>query len=139
MQERVKRSDDRFSTNGLVVQWQPDLMEVVVGVERIQQPKTWVERAYENHGELQRLGKELSLALHYDPKYHDFSTLDFPSSDVERDFQIKLGMAMTVVMNKVQRDMGIDDAQYAGLDRPGVNRLIRLLRKARDAAFGADA
>lgn len=28
---------------------------------------------------------------------------------------------------------------YVQLDRPGINRLIRLLRKARDAAYGADA
>lgn len=28
---------------------------------------------------------------------------------------------------------------FADLDRDGINRLIRLLRKARDAAFGADA
>jgi hypothetical protein len=28
---------------------------------------------------------------------------------------------------------------YATLDRAGINRLIRALRKARDAAFGADA
>ena len=28
---------------------------------------------------------------------------------------------------------------YVSLDRDGLNRLIRVLRKARDAAFGADA
>jgi hypothetical protein len=28
---------------------------------------------------------------------------------------------------------------FASLDRDGVNRLIRVLRRARDAAFGADA
>lgn len=28
---------------------------------------------------------------------------------------------------------------FAALDRAGVNRLIRTLRRARDAAFGADA
>lgn len=31
------------------------------------------------------------------------------------------------------------DAHYLSLDRNGVNRLIRSLRKARDQAFGADA
>lgn len=31
------------------------------------------------------------------------------------------------------------DAHYTDLDRDGINRLIRSLRKARDAAFGADA
>jgi hypothetical protein len=28
---------------------------------------------------------------------------------------------------------------YVDLDRDGINRMIRILRKARDAAFGADA
>jgi hypothetical protein len=28
---------------------------------------------------------------------------------------------------------------WTDLDRPGINRLIRLLRKARDSAYGADA
>lgn len=31
------------------------------------------------------------------------------------------------------------DGWYCHLDRAGVNRLIRTLRKARDAAYGADA
>lgn len=31
------------------------------------------------------------------------------------------------------------EAHYLDLDRAGVNRLIRSLRKARDQAFGADA
>jgi hypothetical protein len=31
------------------------------------------------------------------------------------------------------------DGWHATLDREGVNRLIRVLRKARDSAFGADA
>ncbi|MFJ9387691.1 hypothetical protein ACIRON_02650 [Nocardioides sp. NPDC101246] len=33
-------------------------------------------------------------------------------------------------------DMG---AEHSHMDRDGINRLIRTLRKARDAAFGADA
>lgn len=31
------------------------------------------------------------------------------------------------------------DARYVSLDRDGINRLIRALRKARDQAFGTDA
>lgn len=31
------------------------------------------------------------------------------------------------------------ESHYTTLDREGINRLIRSLRKARDAAFGADA
>lgn len=32
-----------------------------------------------------------------------------------------------------------DDGLYVDLDRAGINRLIRSLRKARDQAYGADA
>lgn len=31
------------------------------------------------------------------------------------------------------------DSEFMQLDRDGLNRLIRLLRKARDGAYGADA
>lgn len=34
---------------------------------------------------------------------------------------------------------GEHDPHYLELDRSGINRLIRALRKARDQAFGADA
>lgn len=36
------------------------------------------------------------------------------------------------------RDPG-SGGQYATFDRQGINRLIRTLRKARDAAYGSDA
>lgn len=32
-----------------------------------------------------------------------------------------------------------NDGMYVSLDREGVNRLIRVLRRARDQAFGSDA
>jgi hypothetical protein len=45
--------------------------------------------------------------------------------------------------NDVQVGAGIDDdyesGQFFHLDRHEINRLIRTLRKARDAAFGSDA
>jgi hypothetical protein len=33
----------------------------------------------------------------------------------------------------------VDEGQFVDLDRDSINRLIRTLRKARDAAYGADA
>lgn len=36
-------------------------------------------------------------------------------------------------------DRGFRPQMHLDLDRDGVNNLIRLLRRARDAAFGADA
>lgn len=36
-------------------------------------------------------------------------------------------------------DVDYDTCQYVDLDRDGINRLIRALRRARDRAYGADA
>lgn len=36
-------------------------------------------------------------------------------------------------------DSSIAKGIWSSLDRDGINRLIRLLRKARDSAYGADA
>lgn len=36
-------------------------------------------------------------------------------------------------------DAGKFEGWYVTLDREGINRMIRALRKARDAAFGSDA
>lgn len=39
----------------------------------------------------------------------------------------------------VEKDVHPDVVRYADLDREGINKLIRTLRKARDQAFGSDA
>lgn len=48
-----------------------------------------------------------------------------------------------VIMNVLDCVPGRDGTGYLGvwatMDRAGINRLVRLLRRARDAAFGADA
>jgi hypothetical protein len=45
----------------------------------------------------------------------------------------------TVVHLGVRKEDEPNDTRYAYLDRAGVNKLIRVLRRARDQAFGADA
>jgi hypothetical protein len=51
-----------------------------------------------------------------------------------RDVDVKVG---TVDPGKEADDEG--RGLYADLDRLGINNLIRVLRRARDAAYGADA
>lgn len=51
-----------------------------------------------------------------------------------RDRHVEVGVAM-FEMAAGQHGPG----HWTSLDRAGVNRLIRILRKARDSAFGADA
>lgn len=52
-----------------------------------------------------------------------------------KDVQI----ATTSTGSKLQLDGEPFNGWFGGLDREGCNRLIRSVRKARDAAFGADA
>ena len=51
-----------------------------------------------------------------------------------KDCHVEIGVASFDPSREMPRD-GV----FTGLDRAGVNRLIRALRKARDAAFGSDA
>lgn len=45
-----------------------------------------------------------------------------------------------LLLNSLDVVAGVQyDGLWADLDRQGVNRLVRILRKARDSAFGADA
>lgn len=48
-------------------------------------------------------------------------------------------VATTYTHSKLTLDDEPFNGWHATLDREGINRLIRSLRKARDAAFGADA
>lgn len=43
------------------------------------------------------------------------------------------------ILNSIDVAGGVYSSLWATLDRDGINRLIRLLRKARDASFGSDA
>lgn len=51
---------------------------------------------------------------------------------------VQLGTIVLDVADQRVKDV-TRDGMYVQLDRDGINRLIRSLRKARDAAFGSDA
>lgn len=67
----------------------------------------------------------------------------------QRDRDVQLGVALRPVVQYIDGGATTDatttttqsfkEGQWLTLDRAGLNRLIRALRKARDAAFGADA
>ena len=59
---------------------------------------------------------------------------DFKTSDQEAEFMNDLGRQILDAVTGSSALNGI----WTWLDRPGVNRLIRLLRKARDSSFGRD-
>jgi hypothetical protein len=56
---------------------------------------------------------------------------------------IETNDGLSIAKHLTDPDEGTTAADFTGLwgtvDREGVNRLIRVLRRARDAAFGADA
>ena len=51
---------------------------------------------------------------------------------------VQLGTVVLDVADERVKNV-TSDGMFVQLDRAGINRLIRSLRKARDAAFGADA
>lgn len=50
----------------------------------------------------------------------------------------KEGMHVGLAIVDTEKDVDGFDAQHINLDRQGLNRLIRFLRRARDDAFGKD-
>lgn len=78
-------------------------------------------------GELAR--KVTAKHVDVDEETTDFLSPSTPNSDTEigRD-----------LLNSLDVTYGPMDGMYVSLERRGVNDLIRLLRKARDSAFGRD-
>lgn len=54
---------------------------------------------------------------------------------------VQVGATSNVVHEPTETTSGFTtwEGEWVDLDRAGINRLIRMLRKARDAAYGADA
>lgn len=51
----------------------------------------------------------------------------------------RVGYVQLATVLQAGTDAEVDEGQFVDLDRESINRLIRTLRKARDAAFGSDA
>jgi len=129
MQERVNPHGD-FAD--VVVQWNNDLMSVGLGLEpRSTTPALhFVDAIYGGVPSQTKIGK-----IFFEKRRQDFEEhIDFQSSDEEAEFYNALGRD---ILDAVTGSSTMDGL-WTWLDRPGTNRLIRLLRKARDASFGRD-
>jgi hypothetical protein len=81
------------------------------------------------------------------PKEYVFQSTKYGDPDTQRP-AARIGWSRepghveiaTVMPDGIPLDGGPEaNGWFLQLDRDGINRLIRLLRKARDAAYGADA
>lgn len=128
MQERVTPSGDDFAE--IVVQHQPNFMSVGIGLEpRSEVPSQhFVDAIYGDVPGQTKIGQIFRVENDY------LRHLDFASSDQEVEFDNALGRA---ILDAIIGSAAVD-GMWTWLDRSGVNRLIRLLRKARDSSFGRD-
>jgi hypothetical protein len=57
-----------------------------------------------------------------------------------RDQDVVVGVERTTTFDEVGRAVWneVDGGQWSDLDRAGINQLIRVLREARDSAYGRD-
>lgn len=130
MQERISPSDD-FTTD-VVVQYTRDRALVGIGLEpQSNVPNAhFVDAIYGGVPSQTVIGK-----IFFEKRRQDFQEhLDFQTSDDEAEFFNLLGRD---ILDSVTGSSSLDGL-WTQLDRPGTNRLIRLLRKARDISFGRD-
>lgn len=134
MQEKVTAQSRDF--NDINVQWSPDLQSVGIALEpNTDDPHQHLLEAlygdYANRIEIGRIFVRQSVMLREDQK---LVIRDFKDSEEENDFFAQLGQEiLDAVMGS-----NATNGMWTWLNRPGINRLIRLLRKARDQAFGRD-
>ena len=142
MQQKVTGQHEDFPT--LVIQYDRDMNTVGIGIEERatlpgEKPAQSTHPLWALYGEPGMLRDAgCFLATMAKSGEFDFSMdiPDFQTSDQENTWYECLGHAMLV---SVRKSNPACDSWWTWLDRPATNRLIRLLRQARDAAFGADA
>jgi len=130
MQERITPQGNDFAE--IVVQWNPDHMSVGIGLEpRSEVPSQhFIDAIYGGVPSQTKIGK-----IFFEKRRQDFEEhIDFRSSDEEAEFYNHIGRD---ILDAVTGSSSMDGL-WTWLDRPGTNRLVRLLRKARDASFGRD-
>lgn len=135
MQERVNSSHNDFAD--VLVSYGSHEMQVGVGLEMSSDKPNhhFIDQIYGGTPTQTAIGKLFAQRLSdsdFDGKLYG---PDFQDSDSEAEWHNELGRA---VLDAVTASKQLDGL-WSWFDRPAVNRLIRLLRKARDASFGADA
>lgn len=127
MQERITMpsGEDRYQSDCVVVQYSPDLMSVGLGIEYNDLngvPGSYgiVDVIYGSDENLAEIGKLFREKL---------SGVEILLNDKD------LGR---MILDAVTGSNDSFNSAWVWLDRPATNRAVRLLRKARDSAFGRD-
>jgi len=138
MQEKVSgKTVEKHIYTDVLVQYHPDQNDVGIGLElsRSVPGLGFIDVLFGDVETQTEIGKILAERLQKDFGY---SSTEFASNDGEAEYMNRLGRACldAVTGSKVNE---FNNSLWAWFDRPAVNRLIRLLRKARDTSFGPDA
>lgn len=135
MKEKVSSSPDSAA---VTVQYHPGHNSINLGIQpwSIIPEVHFVDALFGDEQTVREIGRLLgeTFAKHEDIEF-GYKTRSM--GDTQR-LEGELGR---MVLNAVTGSTGAmdgDSSLYTSLDRGSVNRLIRLLRKARDAAFGKD-
>lgn len=139
MQESVTADPfgpDDINHREVVVQWEMDQNLVSLGLKN-PEGFSLVDTLYS--GSVRAIGRQFYDGMRQIEYFDAMTTPDFRSKDEEDEYFQLLGRHIldTVVMSETGIS-GPYNSYWANLNRAGVNRLIRLLRKARDSAFGRD-
>ncbi len=132
MKERITPEDQ--ASYYLLVQWNPGLASVGVGLEsRIDQPTLhFIDQVYGGTTTQTEIGRILFKLLRED---FGFVPEDSVDDDAAAEYMNKLGRAC---LDAVTGSTAGVDGLWTWFNRSAINRTIRLLRKARDSAFGRD-
>jgi hypothetical protein len=132
MREIVTPSDHEFSQ--LVVQYNRDLASVGVGLEpQGEVPGLhFVDAIYGSVPTQTEIGRIFAERIKKDRGIDIHA--GYSEANAESVLNNELGR---MILDAVTGSSNLDGV-WTWLDRAGVNRLVRLLRKARDAAFGRD-
>lgn len=135
MKERISPIQHESIPNlpDVVVDYHPDLMQVGLGLEMPSDVADvhFVDAIYGGVPSQTKIGKLLVEKM----SHLGVTTLpDHRTSDEEAEWFNQLGRA---VLDSITGS-STTTSLHTWFDRPAVNRLIRILRKARDLSFGKD-
>lgn len=127
----------------LAVGWDREAGHVQIGVETVEQSDGQhhlIDQIYGDAPTLTAIGRTLIARLRdYDPAEHDGESLigpvDFKDSDTEAQWYAGVGRD---VLDAVTGSTPFGTSVWVTVGRRAVNDLIRVVRRARDAAFGKD-
>lgn len=139
MNERVTgQNNEDLRSADLVVQWHNDLNYVGIGLEADSSKPNHhiIDQMYGNVPAQTQIGQILNSRMNeFGWDIREFNTDEEGSTHPdEAEWFNKLGRAILDSVTAVEPATGM----WTWFDRGAINRLIRLLRKARDNAFGRD-